>query len=665
MPYVISLLDGLDEARETFTTNDFTALGDAIVASKWSPGTFHETTWTDKSGAERIGRRRTIDNFAGLNVLALDVDGGCTINEACNIFQQYQVLIATTRNHQVAKGDAPACDRFRILIPLERTITSDADFKATWYEAQRLCPAIDPACKDASRFYYPSKEIVMARTGGRAFPVSSAPITEPRAATVRVERGAELSPSVRTLKFVSMGAADGAWHAELVAACMDLKQQQWSQEAATNLLSKATGELDNHDLGVIEDVWANRTPRHPARIQANDALKRLIKTCHMLHNVRDPNDIVMVDLADGHVHDIHLDTVKAELSKNEFAEFCNSRQLRAYFTYDPRLSAPLTTDRNGIYIYNTYRPPAWREDSYYRGAAIAHVKTLPALYAEFFEHLTAGAVESREYLLDWLATSLQGRNFTILTALGTEGIGKGTLGEIMKLMHGDSNFSEASDNIFKKQFNGKLEAKTLVYVDEIDLKTKESQDRIKAVVNEYIEIEKKGIDSVTVRNHASFYISSNELDAIKLSATDRRYSVIELTDTPLKETPLIARVLELVDPANVAELGRYLYRRRVTHNMLSPFRSRRFDEAKVAGLQDWEVWLLDEFVPKFAGGTPSLSDAQAALVESGTLRNPPGRRKFEALSKKYPDMFKMKQSQRHAAERVLVIPKEPRGYSFE
>jgi hypothetical protein len=95
--------------------------------------------------------------------------------------------------------------------------------------------------------------------------------------------------------------------------------------------------------------------------------------------------------------------------------------------------------------------------------------------------------------------------------------------------------------------------------------------------------------------------------------------------------------------------------------MLQPFRSARFEEVKTAGLNDWELFLLEDFVPKHAGGTPLLKDAQEAIEEARLLKKAPGWRKFADLSKKFPDMFRVMQ-RKNGGARILVVPREPKGF---
>lgn len=71
-----------------------------------------------------------------------------------------------------------------------------------------------------------------------------------------------------TLKFILEGAPSGLWHQEFYKAAMDLKQQGYSFDEAAAKLESAGLVLDeNHDWPQLEDVYANRSPRHPPRYE--------------------------------------------------------------------------------------------------------------------------------------------------------------------------------------------------------------------------------------------------------------------------------------------------------------------------------------------------------------------------------------------------------------
>jgi hypothetical protein len=374
------------------------------------------------------------------------------------------------------------------------------------------------------------------------------------------------------------------------------------------------------------------------------AMREFVLQSQPIIAVDDAKDVRFVDLTNGATRLFDIANVRKVLSKDEFNALMYKRAYTAELRYCPRQASVKFTDDIGLAVFNTYIPPEWLRAKFYRGEALEPELAPPPEYSQFFQHLTDGHADSQTYLLDWLATSLTARNYTILTAIGEEGIGKGTLGAIMEKLHGTHNYVKVRDQVFKGQFNAPLANKTLVYVDEVDLRTKESQDRIKDVVNDFIEIEQKGKDPRSVQNWASFYLSSNTYDAVKIGAGDRRYSIIQLTDTKLEKTPLRNHVTSLTDPANISRLARYLMGHEVRHNMFVPFRSERYEEVKEAGLAEWERYILFDYCPKNKGKTLSYRDLQSKIVAACDLKSAPGRSKLEGLAKKYPDRLTVKKT---------------------
>lgn len=92
-----------------------------------------------------------------------------------------------------------------------------------------------------------------------------------RSATPRspasLEEGEKGDLAKATLKFIVFGAPAGQWHALMFKACMDLKQQGYSFDEAWEKLESSGHTLDSeHDVPLLEDVYANREPKHPPRL---------------------------------------------------------------------------------------------------------------------------------------------------------------------------------------------------------------------------------------------------------------------------------------------------------------------------------------------------------------------------------------------------------------
>lgn len=90
-------------------------------------------------------------NVCGMSALVLDYDAGTTLDAAESHWSEWFGLIHTTRKH---KAEA---HRFRVILPLTRVVTPD-EYDTLWAWAEQIAEdaghQIDPATKDASRFWY-------------------------------------------------------------------------------------------------------------------------------------------------------------------------------------------------------------------------------------------------------------------------------------------------------------------------------------------------------------------------------------------------------------------------------------------------------------------------------------------------------------------------------
>ena len=95
---------------------------------------------------------------------------------------------------------------------------------------------------------------------------------------------------------------------------------------------------------------------------------------------------------------------------------------------------------------------------------VEKVEEMPELFHRFFDHLSDGKESEYNYMVKWLANSIQDRNFCVLTAIGAPGIGKGVLGNIMLGLVGLSNFTKTDNKLISKDFNAQIKNKRLCFV---------------------------------------------------------------------------------------------------------------------------------------------------------------------------------------------------------
>ena len=214
-------------------------------------------------------------NFIEAECIALDVDNedpedNYTIADAKEKFKDFKHIIMPSKSHQLIKNNRIA-DRFRIILFLETPITSAKDFTATWVELLNYYPAADKACKDASRFYYPSPKSYSVNEQGRSWPVTR--YVEPVANELDValsdnEKG-QLARS--TLNFLTLGAPIGKRNARLFKAAKDMQEQGFSitecKARVSNMITLTgnwgTNYLNETDIMAIENAYKEEPMYQP------------------------------------------------------------------------------------------------------------------------------------------------------------------------------------------------------------------------------------------------------------------------------------------------------------------------------------------------------------------------------------------------------------------
>ena len=370
-------------------------------------------------------------------------------------------------------------------------------------------------------------------------------------------------------------------------------------------------------------------------------LKQKLSRCQIVQDIAGDDMCYLLDPQSKEV---------VRIKEKKITRLCEDRQevksvlasiYPANFTYNPFEATRLYRQKSD-WFYNCYVPPTWYEKIFYSKGKIKVSKqeTLPILYKKFFTHLVQGHSESFDYVLKWLSNALRDRNYCVLTAIGNQGIGKGVLGEIMRLLVGEKNFHTSDTRLITKDFNKQFKNKRIVFCDEIQILKVEHVNKFKALINDMIEIEGKGENAVEVKNYASIYIASNNFDSIRLTDDDRRFSIIELTDKKLIGHMSTDEIGSLIEQENIEKLAQYLWHLKVDKDQMKlPFRSSRTEEVRLAGLKDWEEWLFDDFAVDHAGEDIKLSVVSEAVESEFGSKFKPSRRALKKLQEVYPKKF--------------------------
>jgi len=267
MPLKVSIIDNNPGVvLRTALPKDIKELADIVVTEPWAPAMFST-------------ERRTAATASQTEIIALDVDDGCTLATAKEIFLGYKHIIATSRNHQKAKNGVVA-DRFRVVLFLSKAITDSSQFKATFYEIKSEYPFVDSACSDISRFFFPCVEIISVNESGKLIKPSqqlsctnhsSSQSTAVEPALLPSERGRLSYSTICFLRGIGEAGKPGRWNHDLYKAAKDFQEQRYPKEVAIRFFEAMTngnynGTLDESDLKTIESAYAVE-PKYQPRIK--------------------------------------------------------------------------------------------------------------------------------------------------------------------------------------------------------------------------------------------------------------------------------------------------------------------------------------------------------------------------------------------------------------
>ncbi len=202
-------------------------LADVIQMTSYSLGIFKNN-------------HRSKANFIQAEAIGLDFDGGYSLEEAKRDFKPFTHIIAPTRSHQKEKNGV-ITDRFRVILFLDSPITDCDTFEATWHWCKELWPTTDPQCKDASRFWFPSSEVVSLNLGGDTIKVVHPVRVESNALdkALSVPEGKRGELGKATLKFLVDGPEVGTRNHSTLKAAKDFQQNCYTVDEAIERIVSA------------------------------------------------------------------------------------------------------------------------------------------------------------------------------------------------------------------------------------------------------------------------------------------------------------------------------------------------------------------------------------------------------------------------------------------
>lgn len=212
------------------------------------------------------------------------------------------------------------------------------------------------------------------------------------------------------------------------------------------------------------------------------------------------------------------------------------------------LPSPYT--REPLPYFNTHIPALWREYQEKNKAAWDALPTeLPPEIRTLIQHVVPQKLE-QEYLIAWLYESLVRRSYVYLVLCGFPGIGKNRLKLLFRALHGQYNTADGKKETFgenNSRFNSQLVESTLIWFDELTYGPK-MEPRMKEYQNDFVSIERKGIDATkSTEIFSSMVISNNYPRDNYILFNSRKFAPLQLGKEPLTKAMTPGEIQSLTE----------------------------------------------------------------------------------------------------------------------
>ena len=150
--------------------------------------------------------------------------------------------------------------------------------------------------------------------------------------------------------------------------------------------------------------------------------------------------------------------------------------------------------------------------------------------------------EVADYFIKWIGQMIQYPAIKTIcpTMISNEGAGKGTLNKLIQKMLGNKKCMETTNpsRDVWGQFNSCMISSFFVNLNELSKKdTIEAEGKIKALITDgNIFVNPKGVNQFEIKSYHRFFITTNKLEPISTSNTDRRNLIIRSSDELCQKT---------------------------------------------------------------------------------------------------------------------------------
>lgn len=539
-------------------TQDISKDDSVYITKNWKVGTIE---WTEKNILEAVKKyglmpsilktdtnERLKGNVQGAQSIMLDFDSPeTTFDNMLEQIKQFKhpAFIYTSINHQKPKKGPDdtliTCDRFRVLIPLDREINTEQYERLGEYFESRF-PTIDKSFAMVSRYFYvtdarlnyfhnPDTEflnpfdLVTEQAPKKKL---GRPKTSSKSSTFSIEDEVMLQDK----SIVQIKNLPADQQVQIYCPFCDPSRRTHDKDNAVirkNVYGRYEMYCSSEDKKYEQDIVEYAYSFEDLFFNDNTGCVTYNDKKHMqLHMFKN-----------------HID----------WKSFCNHHKIlievREHFPrlreiYNPNLPEGRNLENNTFNIHKkTNVLKAALENKLPEDQlTIDYLKTNCKWTYTILENILGYNNDVIEHFLNWLAYLLSGYKpwTSWLITTTTQGTGKGLFIEqsLKHIIH-ESVLIEGSR--ISSKFNALLAGKQLVAFDELFMKYDrgESQDRLQILKNligsQTIALERKGMDVVALENFCGFILYSNQIISFQLEDEDRRFNVVQSDGKRLNKIP--------------------------------------------------------------------------------------------------------------------------------
>jgi len=232
-------------------------------------------------------------------------------------------------------------------------------------------------------------------------------------------------------------------------------------------------------------------------------------------------------------------------------------------------------DADGCRVLNLWRPAPWAVDEQLKE---------PSVFLEHLAYILDKDETAIEHVLNFLAHLLQRPHERIghamLITSEAKGIGKSTLGTVVRRLVGEQNSRVVQTKDLKSSFDGWLMGKLVVQVDEVyEAGNWDLANKLKPLITEpTVSANIKYGPQLEIDNYARFLMFSNHTAPLNIEEGDRRYFVFN-SKAPPREDAYYDRLYGYIEtPEAMNAIYTLLMKRDLTG--FNPFRRPPMTEAK-------------------------------------------------------------------------------------